>query len=119
MSHKLKARIVVKLITVSDYFVCVVVSDSFPNVLELIVHFCNFLSGVQYYFSGFYTSCFFFTDQARAICDKVTAGGVCLEGAVGGAQLTAGVVVTQPPHFAGGDDIPTESDEDVSYTKTI
>ena len=97
---------------------CVVVSDSFPNVSELIVHFCNFLSGVQYYFSGFYNSCFFFTDQARAIHDKVAAGGVCLEGAVGGAQLAAGVVVTQPPHFAGGDDL-GESDEDVSYTKTI
>ena len=107
-----------ELITVSDYFVCVVVSDSFPNVSELIVHFCNFLSGVQYYFGGFYNSCFFFTDQARAIHDKVTAGGVCLEGAVGGAQLAAGVVVTQPPHFAGGDDS-GESDEDVSYTETI
>ena len=116
MSHKLKERIVKELITVLDYFVCVVVSDSFTNVLELIVHFFNFLLGVQYYFSGFNNSCFIFTDQARAIHDKVNAGGLCLEGAVGGTKLAAGVAVAQPPHFTGGDDS-GESDEDVSYTK--
>ena len=61
-----------------------------------------------------------FTDQARAIHDKVAAGGVGLQGAVGGVQLAGGVVVAQAPHYAGdNDDESDDHDSDVSYTETL
>ena len=118
MSHKLKAWIVVGLITVSDYFVC---GFRFISKCFRIVHCCQFVSGFHDCFSGFYNFCLIFTDQAQAIHDKVAAGGVGLEGAVGGAQLAGGVVVAQAPHYAGdnGDSGDSDEDSNVSYTETI
>ena len=61
----------------------------------------------------------FFTDQARAIHDKVAAGGVGVQGAVGGVQMAGGVVVAQPPHYPGDNDGESDEDSSISYTKTL
>ena len=79
----------------------------------------NSFSAFMDCFSSICNSSVFFTDQARAIHEKVAAGGVGLQGAVGGVQLAGGVIVAQAPYYSGDNDGDSDEDSDVSYTKTL
>ena len=120
-SHKLKARIVCgvkcfRLLHVCGCFRflcnCFGFVDCFPFFLGFVGCFSSFCRLDQIVLC-------FFTDQARAIHDKVAAGGVGVQGAVGGVQMAGGVVVAQPPHYPGDNDGESDEDSSVSYTKTL